>query len=56
MQRASARAPREPPCVSHPAAGEQECPAGRPVLAPKLAAFGKLAMGITMGYMLILML
>jgi len=26
------------------------------VLAPKLAAFGKLAMGITMGYMLILML
>jgi Domain of unknown function (DUF5134) len=30
--------------------------AGRPVLAPKLAACGKLAMSITMGYMLILML
>jgi len=30
--------------------------AGRPVLAPKLAACGKLAMGITMSYMLILML
>jgi hypothetical protein len=33
--------------------GEQK---GRPVLAPKLAACGKIAMGITMGYMLILML
>jgi hypothetical protein len=31
-------------------------PAGRPLLAPKLAACGKLVMGITMGYMLILML
>ncbi|HEY2306977.1 MAG TPA: DUF5134 domain-containing protein [Streptosporangiaceae bacterium] len=30
--------------------------AGRPVLAPKLAACGKIAMSITMGYMLILML
>ena len=30
--------------------------AGRPVLAPGLAACGKLAMSITMGYMLILML
>jgi Domain of unknown function (DUF5134) len=30
--------------------------AGRPVLAPKLAVCGKLAMSITMGYMLILML
>jgi hypothetical protein len=29
---------------------------GRPVLAPKLAACGKIAMSITMGYMLILML
>jgi hypothetical protein len=29
---------------------------GRPVLAPKLAACGKLAMSIAMGYMLILML
>jgi hypothetical protein len=34
-------------------AGDQ---AGRPVLAPKLAACGKIAMGITMGYMLILMI
>jgi Domain of unknown function (DUF5134) len=34
-------------------AGDQP---GRPVLAPKLAACGKLVMGITMGYMLILML
>jgi hypothetical protein len=31
-------------------------PAGGPVLAPKLAACGKLVMGITMGYMLLLML
>jgi hypothetical protein len=31
-------------------------PGGRPVLAPKLAACGKLAMTVTMGYMLILML
>jgi Domain of unknown function (DUF5134) len=31
-------------------------PAGRPILAPKLAACGKIAMSITMGYMLILML
>jgi hypothetical protein len=31
-------------------------PAGRPMLAPKLAACGKIAMSITMGYMLILML
>ena len=33
-----------------------EYQAGRPVLAPGLAACGKLAMSITMGYMLILML
>jgi Domain of unknown function (DUF5134) len=39
--------------VSTPAAGSR---AGRPVLAPKLAVCGKLAMSITMGYMLILML
>jgi hypothetical protein len=30
--------------------------AGRPVLAPKLEAFGRIAMSVTMGYMLILML
>ena len=29
---------------------------GAPVLAPKLAACGKLAMGITMGYMLLVMI
>ena len=29
---------------------------GGPVLAPKLAACGKLAMGITMGYMLVAMI
>ena len=34
----------------------QATAAGRPVLAPKLAACGKLAMSITMGYMLLLML
>jgi Domain of unknown function (DUF5134) len=45
----------DPPAgaVSTSRAGDQ---AGRPVLAPKLAACGKLVMGITMGYMLILML
>ena len=30
--------------------------ASQALLAPRLAAFGKIAMGITMGYMLILML
>jgi len=43
--------------VSTPAAGSRAGDqAGPPVLAPKLAACGKLAMGITMGYMLLLML
>jgi Domain of unknown function (DUF5134) len=41
------------PAAAGPRAGD---PAGRPVLAPKLAACGKLVMGITMGYMLIIML
>jgi hypothetical protein len=43
---------------STPAATEtrHQAQTGRPVLAPKLAACGKLAMSITMGYMLILML
>ena len=36
--------------------GTRHDQAGRPVLAPKLAACGKIAMSITMGYMLILML
>ena len=35
---------------------QQDAPASQALLAPKLAAFGKIAMGITMGYMLILML
>ena len=35
---------------------EQAATASQALLAPKLAAFGKIAMGITMGYMLILML
>ncbi len=35
---------------------EQDAAASQALLAPKLAAFGKIAMGITMGYMLILML
>ncbi len=35
---------------------QQVAAANQALLAPKLAAFGKIAMGITMGYMLILML
>ena len=35
---------------------QQAAAASQALLAPKLAAFGKIAMGITMGYMLILML
>ena len=35
---------------------QQHAATSKTVLAPKLAAFGKIAMGITMGYMLILML
>jgi hypothetical protein len=35
---------------------QQDALASQALLAPKLAAFGKIAMGITMGYMLILML
>ena len=38
------------------AAMPQRAAASQALLAPKLAAFGKIAMGITMGYMLILML
>jgi hypothetical protein len=34
----------------------QDAAAGETLLAPKLAASGKIAMAITMGYMLILML
>ncbi len=35
---------------------QQDAVTSKTLLAPKLAAFGKIAMGITMGYMLILML
>ncbi len=35
---------------------QQDAAASQALLAPKLAAFGKISMGITMGYMLILML
>jgi hypothetical protein len=45
------RRPPAPPAGTRP--GDQ---AGRPALAPGLAACGKLAMSITMGYMLIAML
>jgi hypothetical protein len=38
------------------AGSEYEGQASRPVLAPRLAVCGKLAMSIAMGYMLILML
>src|SRR6266516_3018682 len=44
------------PSTSAAAQTQHRGQAGRPVLAPKLAACGKLAMSITMGYMLILML
>ena len=39
-----------------PAMPQQAATASQALLAPRLAAFGKIAMGITMGYMLILML
>ena len=39
----------------HTAAAQQQDSASRTLLTPKLAALGKIAMGITMGYMLILM-
>ena len=39
----------------HTAATEQQGSASRTLLTPKLAALGKIAMAITMGYMLILM-
>ncbi len=35
---------------------QQDAAAIQTLLAPKLAAFGKIAIGVTMGYMLILML
>jgi Domain of unknown function (DUF5134) len=54
---AAARPDAPARAVSTPAAGSWAGDqAGRPVLAPKLATCGKLVMGITMGYMLLLML
>ena len=62
------RSPAAAPAAAHPpgaggapstpvhAGARQEDEAGRPVLAPKLAACGRIAMSITMGYMLMLML
>jgi hypothetical protein len=44
------------PGTSGPAGTWQEHPAGKPMLAPRLAACYKIAMSIAMGYMLILML
>jgi hypothetical protein len=44
------------PATSAATATRHDQQATRPMLAPKLAAVGKLAMSITMGYMLILML
>ena len=41
--------------TTHPYRRESKAPTSRAFLTPKLAAFGKIAMGITMGYMLILM-
>jgi Domain of unknown function (DUF5134) len=46
----------DPPGTSGPAGTGQEDPANVPMLAPRLAEFYKIAMGIAMGYMLILML
>jgi hypothetical protein len=48
------RAPSTP--AAHTRRGGHRGQTSRPVLTPKLAACGKLAMSITMGYMLILML
>jgi Domain of unknown function (DUF5134) len=42
--------------TANPGGNRDSQQAGGPVLAPKLAACGKLAMSLTMGYMLILML
>jgi hypothetical protein len=46
----------DPPATPAATVSRHRQHAGRPVLAPKLAACGKIAMSITMGYMLILML
>jgi hypothetical protein len=51
--RAAAR-PHDAGCAASPPARADQ--AGRPVLAPRLAACGKIAMSIAMGYMLMLMI
>jgi Domain of unknown function (DUF5134) len=50
------RHPAGPPAEPGATATRHGNPAGRPMLAPKLAACCKIAMSIAMGYMLILML
>ena len=52
----AAASPQDPADAPGAAPACQEHPAGRPMLAPRLAACHKIAMGIAMGYMLILML
>jgi hypothetical protein len=65
QQRALVTAPAGGRAATTPGAPEAQAGAGMPrrgppasqaLLAPGLAAFGKIAMGVTMGYMLILML
>ena len=46
----------DPPGTSGTADDREELPASAPVLAPRLAESYKIAMGMAMGYMLILML
>jgi len=48
--------PQDRPGASGAAGGWRRHPAGKPMLAPGLAACYKIAMGVTMGYMLIQML
>jgi len=48
--------PAGPPATPDVTGTRHQNPAGRPTLAPKLAACCKIAMSIAMGYMLILML
>jgi hypothetical protein len=52
---ASSQDARDPLDPSESAGTRQERPGGEPVLAPRLAESYKIAMGIAMGYMLILM-
>jgi hypothetical protein len=53
---AAAAASGAGPARSPGPAGPAQAPAGRPPLSPRLAACCEIAMGVTMGYMLILML